>query len=113
MQRDPAYIRDILEAAKLARSYLTEVDLEAFARNTQLQDAVIRRLEIMGEAARRVSEETKAAHPGIPWRLMIGMRNQVIHMYDGVDMHVVWHTVKDDLPALIDALERLIEPESA
>ncbi|MBI5141724.1 MAG: DUF86 domain-containing protein [Nitrospirae bacterium] len=109
MQRDLAYIRDILEAAKLAVSYVTGVERQAFGQNTQLQDAVIRRLEIMGEAARRVSEETRTAHPGIPWRLMIGMRNQVIHMYDGVDMYVVWHTVKDDLPELINALERLME----
>ncbi len=89
MQRDAAYLRDILEAARLALAYLQKVDREAFDRDTKLQDAVLRRLEIIGEAARRVSADTRRAHPEIPWRQMIGMRNQVIHMYDGVDMNVV------------------------
>ena len=68
MQRDAAYLRDILEAARLALAYLQKVDREAFDRDTQLQDAVLRRLEIIGEAARRVSADTRRAHPEIPWR---------------------------------------------
>lgn len=90
---------------RLALSYAEGVDREAFFQSTQLQDAVIRRLEIIGEAARRVSEEVKAAHPEIPWRLMVGMRNQVIHMYDGVDMNLVWVTVRNDLPPLLETLQ--------
>jgi uncharacterized protein with HEPN domain len=89
MQRDAAYLRDILESARLAIAYAEGSDLEAFSRDTQLQDAVIRRMEVVGEAARRVSEETRDAHPALPWRQMIGMRNQMIHMYDGVDIEVV------------------------
>lgn len=98
MQRDNAYLRDIQESAQLALDYLEGVDLETFTHNIQLQDAVIRRVEIIGEAARRVSETTRAANPTLPWRQMIGMRNQVIHMYDGVDVEVVWATVREDLP---------------
>lgn len=109
MQRDAAYIQDIVEAATLAVSYIEGVDEQRFLDDTQLQDAVIRRLEIVGEAARRVSEETKAAQGHVPWRQMIGMRNQVIHMYDGVDLHVVWHTILDDLPPLLETLERLLD----
>ena len=78
MQRDAAYLRDIQESARLALAYLEGVDMEAFAGNTQLQDAVIRRVEIIGEAARRVSAATRALYPALPWRQMIGMRNQVI-----------------------------------
>ena len=63
MQRDAAYLRDILEAARLALAYLKNVDRESFAQDTQLQDAVLRRLEIIGVAARRVSENTRRAHP--------------------------------------------------
>ena len=104
MQRDPAYLREILEAARLALLYVQDVDQLTFIRNTQLQDAVIRRLEIIGEAARRISDETRATLPEIPWRQLIGMRNQVIHLYDGVDMEIVWNTVFHDLPALLETL---------
>lgn len=113
MRRDLAYLRDIQESARLAISYLEGVGLESFTADTRLQDAVIRRIEIIGEAARRVPEETRAAYPSIPWRLMIGMRNQVVHMYDGVDLHVVWATVREDLPALLDAIAAILGREDA
>lgn len=77
------------------------------------QDSVIRRLEIIGEAARRISEATIAAHQEIPWREMIGMRNQVIHAYDGIDFGVVWQTVHKDLPVLVEKLERWIEAQES
>jgi len=109
MQRDLAYLRDIQESARLALVYLDGVEFESFAHDTQLQDAVIRRVEIIGEAARRVSEGTRAAHPGLPWRQMIGMRNQVIHMYDGVDMEVVWSTVRENLPELLKGLADIVD----
>lgn len=108
MQRDSAYIQDIIDSARLALSYVRDVDEASFSCNFQLQDAVLRRLEIIGEAARRVSDETKAEHPRIPWRQMIGMRNQVIHMYDGVDLRIVWHTIQNDLFPLVEMLECLI-----
>ena len=107
MQRDIASLYDIQESARLALAYLEGIDLESFVHDNQVQDAVIRRLEIIGEAARRVSEETRAAYPALPWRQMIGMRNQMIHMYDGVDIDAVWRTVQDDLPPLLAALQLL------
>lgn len=109
MPRDASYIRDIVEAAKLAMSYVKGIDERSFLHDTRLQDAVIRRLEIVGEAARRVSEETRAAHGDIPWRQMIGMRNQVVHMYDGVDLTVVWQTILHDLPPLLEILGPLLD----
>ncbi len=112
MQRDAAYLRDIQESARLALAYLEGVDMEAFAGNTQLQDAVIRRVEIIGEAARRVSAATRALYPALPWRQMIGMRNQVIHMYDGVDVAVVYDTVCEDLPPLLEALAGIVDREA-
>lgn len=108
MQRDEAYLLDILESVRLALAYMEGVDQESYARNTQLQDAVIRRLEILGEAARRISEATRAAYPALPWRQMIGMRNHVIHVYDGVDIEVVWDTVQEDLPGLLAMLTEII-----
>jgi uncharacterized protein with HEPN domain len=111
MRRDLAYLRDIQESARLAISYLEGACLESFSGDTQLQDAVIRRIEIIGEAARRVSEETRAEQPALPWRQMIGIRNQVIHMYDGVDISVVWSTVRDDLPGLLETLDGILGRE--
>jgi uncharacterized protein with HEPN domain len=99
MDRDRAYLLDILSAARLALSYVEGVAKDAFLADTQRQDSVIRRIEIIGEAARRVSPQTQAAHPGIPWNEMIGMRNQMIHDYDDVDLEIGGPL--RDLPRLI------------
>jgi uncharacterized protein with HEPN domain len=107
MPRDKQYLQDIIEAAKLAAGYVADVTREDFYQDIEKQDAVIRRLEIIGEASRRLSEEIKAAYPDVPWRKMIGMRNIIIHEYDDVDMNVVWETAKDWLPELIEALEKI------
>lgn len=109
MQRDREYLLDILEAAKLAIDYIGDKTREEFFEDFQCQDAVIRRLEIIGEAARRISEETRASYPDLPWSDMVGMRNIMIHEYDDVDMVIVWETVHNDLPPLIDALEKILQ----
>ena len=70
-----------------------------------LQDAVIRRLSIVGEAARRVSEPSRLTYPTVPWQAVIGMRNRLVHEYDDIDPELVWETVVTSLPALISALK--------
>jgi uncharacterized protein with HEPN domain len=87
------------------------VDRDRFDSDGLLQDAVVRRLEIIGEAAGRVSPETVAAHPGIPWREIIGMRNRIVHEYFRIDLDVVWRVVQEDLQDLIDKLEPLVPGE--
>lgn len=109
MQRDQVYLLDILESAKLALSYAGDKDSEAFFKDIQSQDSVIRRLEIIGEAARRISEETKTAYPNLPWSDMIGMRNIMIHEYDDVDLSMVLETVKKDLPQLVEGIEKILQ----
>ena len=104
MSRDREYLLDILQAAKLALSYVAGKNKEQFSKDTQCQDAVIRRLEIIGEAARRIPEATKATLPQLPWTVMVGLRNVLIHEYDDVDLAIVWNTVADDLPKLVVAL---------
>jgi uncharacterized protein with HEPN domain len=111
MRRDPQYLLDILEAAKKACSYVAGITKEVFLKDTLCQDAVIRRLEIIGEAARRLSPEARQTLPGLAWNAMIGMRNVLVHEYDDVDLHVVWETVQKDLPSLIAILEPLVPPD--
>ena len=108
MRRDAVYLIDIIEAAKLVMSYVTEKSKEDFLADSQCQDAVIRRLEIIGEAARRISEEIRIQHASIPWKSMMGMRNLMIHEYDGVDLSVVWETVQKDLPVLMAKVEKIL-----
>ena len=111
MERDRVYFLDILEAARLALSYMQGISKGSFLDDTQIQDAVIRRLEIIGEASRRISPQTKTTYPGIPWNEMIGMRNMMIHDYDDVDLEIVWDTIQRDLPRLIESLKPLVPPE--
>jgi uncharacterized protein with HEPN domain len=108
MPRDKVYLLDILEAAKLVAGYVLGKSLEQFLEDTQCQDAVIRRLEVIGEAARRISPETKAALPHLSWDAMTGMRNFMIHEYDDVDLGIVWETVQKDLPRLVSELQKLM-----
>ncbi|OHB37591.1 MAG: hypothetical protein A3C38_07275 [Planctomycetes bacterium RIFCSPHIGHO2_02_FULL_50_42] len=107
MQRDKEYLLDILEAARFAVSYTGNKTREEFLKDIQCQDAVIRRIEIIGEAARRVSVETRATLK-LPWSEMVGMRNLMIHEYDDIDMTTVWVTVRRDLPPLIYSLEEIL-----
>ncbi|MCS6848658.1 MAG: DUF86 domain-containing protein [Anaerolineae bacterium] len=86
MQRDEKSLLDILNSARLALDYLGDQNQEAFLQNVQLQDAVIRRLEIIGEAARRISDSKRQEWSHLPWQQMIGMRNIVIHKYDDVEV---------------------------
>ena len=85
--------------------------MEDFLDSVQLQVAVIRRIEVIGEAAGRISDETKASHPIPPWQDMTAIRNFLIHQYGDVEPQVVWDTVKLDLPTLITELERGGSPE--
>jgi uncharacterized protein with HEPN domain len=111
MQRDEAYLVDILESAKIALDYVSGKTWDQFYEDLQCQDAVVRRIEIIGEAARRVSQETRDKYPQIPWREMTSMRNFVIHEYDSVDIGQVWDTVQNKFPSLIEELKKIVPPE--
>jgi uncharacterized protein with HEPN domain len=111
MSRDDTYLVDILESAKIALDYVFDKTWDEFYEDVQCQDAVVRRIEIIGEAARRVSKETRDKHPQIPWREMTTMRNLVIHEYDVVDIKQVWDTVRNKVPPLIEELAKIVPPE--
>lgn len=111
MSRDRDYAADILLAARLALSYVEGVTHGAFLDDTMRQDAVVRELLIIGEAAKRLSDEFKASHPNIPWRQMAGMRDVLVHAYDHVDLDEVWRVVTADLAELLAAVEPLVTAE--
>lgn len=111
MSRDDTYLVDMLESAKIALDYVFGKTWDQFYEDVQCQDAVVRRIEIIGEAARRVSDGTRNQHPQIPWREMTSMRNLVIHEYDVVDINQVWDTVQNKLPPLIKELASIVPPE--
>lgn len=104
-------LADMLEASSKARSFVEGLSFEAFCDDARTQYAVIRALEIIGEAARRVPPDFRAAHPEFPWREMTGMRDKLIHGYFGVSLEVVWRTLQRDLPPLQSLLEALREGE--
>ena len=109
--RDAAALLDILPSARQALEHAAGLNFEAFVADVLRQDAVIRRIELVGEAARRVSEAGRVSHPQLPWAQMIRMRNRIIHEYDQVDLQIVWDTLTDDLPTLIRQLERIVPTE--
>lgn len=111
MWRDDAYLLDILLAARQALEFTAGLEWEEFQADTMCQHATMRTLEIVGEAARKISDEIKAAHPEIPWNDMIGLRNRLIHEYFRIDVEKVWDTVQNDIPALIAAIEPLVPPD--
>lgn len=107
MSRDDAYLVDILESARTALEYVRGKSWEKFKKDSLLQDAVVRRLEIIGEASGRVSTATQKKYPQLPWQAMKGTRNRVIHEYDTIDLDVIWDIVEHDLPFLVKELEQI------
>jgi uncharacterized protein with HEPN domain len=112
MWRDEALLLDILLAAADAREFVAGLDWQAFQASKLHQNAVIRCLEIVGEAASSVSAETRARHSAIPWQKMKDMRNRLIHGYGEVRLDLVWEVVQTELPALIDMVKPLVPPDS-
>ncbi len=112
-ERVDDYLEHIAEAIKRATSYLQPVpDLAAFKKNPQVQDAVVRNIEIIGEAVNKINSTTPdfiEQHPELPWAQMRGMRNVAIHEYFFVDLEIVWTTVKHDLPKLKQQVDALLK----
>ena len=109
--RDAALLLAMLIAARDARSFVEGLDEAAFFASRLHQNAVIRSLEVVGEAAGKISEATQAAHPEIPWRDITGMRHRLIHGYGEVRLDVVWMVVRERLDPLIAQLMHLIPNE--
>lgn len=101
-------VRDILEAIAKIERYVSDADFEAFERDEQLMDAVIHNLTVIGEAANHIPAEVSGSHPEIPWRQMVDLRNFSVHAYWNLRPSVLWDTVRNDLPRLVQALRDLL-----
>ena len=108
MHRDEATLLDIAMAARLVLEFIEGMDKAAFLDDVKTQSSVLHQLMVMGEAVKRLSDGFRTRHPEIPWSLMAGMRDKLIHGYDIVDLEEVWKTANRDVPDLLRWLEPLL-----
>ena len=108
---DRIRFRHMLDAAREARCFVRDRVREDLDHDRQLVWALVKALEIIGEAASQLSEEAKAELPGLPWQKIIGMRHRLVHAYFDINLDILWQTIIEGLPPIIAELERLIPEE--
>lgn len=110
MQRDDTAVLDIARSARLVLEFTRGMDFADFQNDEKTESAVLHQLMVLGEAVKRLSSEFRHAHKKVPWTVMAGMRDKLIHAYDEVDLEEVWRTVTRDIPDL-DAYLRRLHPK--
>ncbi|MBI5874432.1 MAG: DUF86 domain-containing protein [Deltaproteobacteria bacterium] len=103
------YLQDILTAAMEVKEFTTGMNYDEFIEDKKTVNAVIRSLEVLGEAAKRIPYEVRRKYPDVPWKRMAGMRDKLIHEYFGVDLEKVWLVVKEELPPLEPIIEQILK----
>lgn len=101
------YLEDILMSIKNIEEYTQGMTFELFAKDKKTIDAVVRNLEIIGEAARNIPKQSQEQYPHMPWEKMVSMRNKVLHEYFGVDIEILWRTIQENIPELKEQIESL------
>jgi len=113
MWRDDAYVLDMLLAARKVLEFTKDIEWERFQRDDLVQNAVMRQIQIIGEAARKISPEYQGDHPEVPWRDIVGMRNRLVHEYFRILPRRVWDVVQKDIPQLIRIVEPLVPEDDS
>ena len=106
---DLSRLRHMRDAATEILEFTKESSRDSLTSNRMLQLAIVKDLEIIGEAANNISSQCQDKYPNIPWRVIVGMRNRLVHAYFGIDLDVIWNTVQKELPSLVKLLEMIIE----
>jgi uncharacterized protein with HEPN domain len=112
MWRDDAYLLDMLLAGRKAIKFVAGATAESFHTDEILQNAIMRQIQIIGEAARMVSAEFKQSHPEVPWTEIVGMRNRLVHEYFDIIPGRVWEVLEHHLPPLLMQSELLVPPDN-
>ena len=108
MPRDDAILLDIVNAARLIQTFIQDLTKEAFLLDLKTQSAVLHQVMVIGEAVKRLSQGFRRRHPVLPWPLIAGMRDHLIHSYDAIDLEEVWKTASHDVPEVLVKLEPLV-----
>jgi len=109
MKKDKAYLKHILDAITDIEKFTEGITKEGFFENKEKQYAVLRGLEIVGEATKNLSKELKTRHPEVPWKDIAGMRDKLIHEYFGVNLELVWETIKNKLPQFKKQIHKILK----
>lgn len=112
MKRDKAYLKDVLDAISDIESFIGGISEKEFYKNKEKQYAVVRALEIIGEATKNLSKELRIKHKEIPWKDIAGMRDKLIHGYFGVKWELVWETARNKIPRLKGQLSKILQEEN-
>ena len=112
MKKDKAYLKDMLDAISDIEVFIANVNEAEFYKNKEKKYAVVRALEIIGEAAKNLSKELRAKHKEIHWKEIVGMRDKLIHWYFGIKWELVWETVKNKIPELKNQLLKISEEQN-
>jgi len=107
--KDRIRVQHILDEAGEAFKYTEGISFDEFVEDGKTVRAVIRSIEVIGEAASKISIEFRKEHPAVPWQKIIGMRNRLIHVYFDIDYNIIWQTVKENLPPLIEQLHSILK----
>jgi len=108
-RRDLDYLHDIQDALNRIAEYIQGMSWEGYLHDHKTQDAVVRNLEVIGEATKALSDQLRDRYPDIPWRDMMGARDRLIHHYFGINQEIVWQIVQFDLPGLVFQIDQVIQ----